>query len=1167
MVKGYSMKIRNCLLLLFLGLYFQSVAQKEAYNWYFGQHAALNFSSGAPVSLAGSAMVAPNGCTSISDSAGNLLFYSNGKEVWNRNHMQMQNGYGLNGQEFAPQSALALKAPGSDSRYYLFTIGGGASDQYGAFYTTIDMLLDDGLGSVLPWQKNIPLVGADSVKDALGAIAFGDKEGYWVFVRSFTVQNKILAYLVDETGVHQQPVVSPGIYNSSINVGSGTVKVSPDGRYLIYSPSQWVWNLPMTELYALNSYTGEATPVFRFDSGGVNWGAEFSANSEFLYLTPALSDSSYIVQFDMSQLSSAQAFQASRYVVHSVKGSREPSFYQCQLAPDGKIYISRFSFGFSGFTYLPAINEPSKKGVLCDFEPHAVDLIEGNCYMGLPAFVQSYLVRYSFSGQCVGSETTFTSQFNPVPDSIEWEFDDPATGTLNFSNELNPVHLFSNTGTYHVRATAFYLNGHQEQAIREIKIYALPVVDLGIDHTICPGEQVTLDAGYGFESYIWNTGQQGQSIIVSDTGTYCVEVTSAMGCANTDCVIVNRHVAPLINEDNLNLAPTTCGGSTGAITGLEITGTTELTFQWKDGSDQSFGSNLDINHLPVENYVLYITDGNGCTWPSRNYTIVDVGDVLIDTVFFSNAHCNQPDGTITVRATTGLAALLVYSIDNGATYYDNLGEFSGLLASEYKVKVKINDPLQPCQKVYDYNPVQISNIRGPQILDVSTQFETGNNSDGKIMIIAEGSGDTLIYSVGGIEQINNGTFTDLQANTYTCIVSDQYGCDTTFEATVEKLTGIRLKAIVADGSACLGNIAVTPLLVQNFNDVSSFNVNLKYDNSTVECLNYLNPNQLLGDSIEINLYQATGELNLKWSGTKPVNLPDGAILLELSFVSKNTGQSPVQWDMAPGQSEFLDSQHNALQSVLQHGQIRIYSIPAADVVDTVTVCEGDNIDLIAYHQPGTGNGTITYEWQGPDSFTSNQPGVFINQAGTNHAGDYIVSISDTNNCRMDYPVRINVVQKPEVNLIDTIYFNGETTLEVAQDYASYQWSTGDSIYYITVTEEGEYSVIIQTEEGCESRDTAMLVNVAVPIQVPNAFTPNGDGLNDTFKPIITRPDLVVNYHLSIYNRWGECFLETRDTAKGWDGKDAPAGVYSWVISYSDIVGKVVKMRGSVTLVK
>jgi gliding motility-associated-like protein len=168
---------------------------------------------------------------------------------------------------------------------------------------------------------------------------------------------------------------------------------------------------------------------------------------------------------------------------------------------------------------------------------------------------------------------------------------------------------------------------------------------------------------------------------------------------------------------------------------------------------------------------------------------------------------------------------------------------------------------------------------------------------------------------------------------------------------------------------------------------------------------------------------------------------------------------------------------------------------------------------------------------------------------------------------MDYPVRINVVQKPEVNLIDTIYFNGETTLEVAQGYASYQWSTGDSIYYITVTEEGEYSVIIQTEEGCESRDTAMLVNVAVPIQVPNAFTPNGDGLNDTFKPIITRPDLVVNYHLSIYNRWGECFLETRDTAKGWDGKDAPAGVYSWVISYSDIVGKVVKMRGSVTLVK
>jgi hypothetical protein len=53
----------------------------------------------------------------------------------------------------------------------------------------------------------------------------------------------------------------------------------------------------------------------------------------------------------------------------------------------------------------------------------------------------------------------------------------------------------------------------------------------------------------------------------------------------------------------------------------------------------------------------------------------------------------------------------------------------------------------------------------------------------------------------------------------------------------------------------------------------------------------------------------------------------------------------------------------------------------------------------------------------------------------------------------------------------------------------------------------------------------------------------------------------------IYNRWGQMIFETSDYSAGWDGKDAPAGVYGWVISYSNHTGKVFKMRGSVTLLK
>jgi len=60
---------------------------------------------------------------------------------------------------------------------------------------------------------------------------------------------------------------------------------------------------------------------------------------------------------------------------------------------------------------------------------------------------------------------------------------------------------------------------------------------------------------------------------------------------------------------------------------------------------------------------------------------------------------------------------------------------------------------------------------------------------------------------------------------------------------------------------------------------------------------------------------------------------------------------------------------------------------------------------------------------------------------------------------------------------------------------------------------------------------------------------------------------VVQYHLSIYNRWGECFFETSDPAKGWDGKDEQPGVYNWVVRYSNKMGKGYQLKGVVTLIK
>ena len=116
------------LLLLFLTLFVSTdilIAQKESWNWYFGNHAALNFSTGTPVPLLNSALYGLEGTASISDSSGNLLFYTNGNVVYDSTHNLMQLGTGLSGNNSSTQSALIVKKPGSDSLYFLFTVDYG----------------------------------------------------------------------------------------------------------------------------------------------------------------------------------------------------------------------------------------------------------------------------------------------------------------------------------------------------------------------------------------------------------------------------------------------------------------------------------------------------------------------------------------------------------------------------------------------------------------------------------------------------------------------------------------------------------------------------------------------------------------------------------------------------------------------------------------------------------------------------------------------------------------------------------------------------------------------------------------------------------------------------------------------------------------------------------
>jgi gliding motility-associated-like protein len=127
-----------------------------------------------------------------------------------------------------------------------------------------------------------------------------------------------------------------------------------------------------------------------------------------------------------------------------------------------------------------------------------------------------------------------------------------------------------------------------------------------------------------------------------------------------------------------------------------------------------------------------------------------------------------------------------------------------------------------------------------------------------------------------------------------------------------------------------------------------------------------------------------------------------------------------------------------------------------------------------------------------------------------------------------------------INDTDTITLLKGRPLDAGPGFAYYFWSTGQNDQLIYVTDEGWYWVSVATEHGCMDTDSIyvkLLAGEEIPevrLWIPNAFTPDGDGLNDTFK-VVPSNDNITDFHMMIFNRWGEFLWETYNIDEGWDG--------------------------------
>jgi gliding motility-associated-like protein len=144
----------------------------------------------------------------------------------------------------------------------------------------------------------------------------------------------------------------------------------------------------------------------------------------------------------------------------------------------------------------------------------------------------------------------------------------------------------------------------------------------------------------------------------------------------------------------------------------------------------------------------------------------------------------------------------------------------------------------------------------------------------------------------------------------------------------------------------------------------------------------------------------------------------------------------------------------------------------------------------------------------------------------------------------------------------------ELRLDPRISNASLRWQDGSAASYFTVKNPGLYEVTATNECGSASDQIVIALGIC-KLYMPNAFTPNNDGLNEVFR--VKDPSFIQAFSMVIYNRWGEVVFKTDDPHKGWDGKykglQQPEGNYIWQISLTTKDGEKVSAYGSVVLIR